>query len=71
MVTETDSSCAYPHSCALDPVLQISADTSENNYTDIELEEKEEGFIGPRLPRMMNDKEFKALMDKFFGDKYN
>ena len=31
----------------------------------------EEGFIGPRLPRMMNNKEFKALMDKFFGDKYN
>ena len=68
MVTDTDSSCAYPHSCALDPVLQISADTSENNYTE---EEKEEGFVGPRLPRMMNNKEFKALMDKFFGDKYD
>ena len=68
MVTDTDSSCAYPHSCALDPVLQISADTSENNHTE---EEKEEGFVGPRLPRMMNNKEFKALMDKFFGDKYD
>ena len=37
---------------------------------DIELEEKAEGFIGPRLPRMMTNSEFKALMDKVFGDKY-
>ena len=37
----------------------------------IVLESKEEGFIGPRLPKVMTDKEFKALMDKHFADKYS
>ena len=32
--------------------------------------EKEEGFIGPRLPRVMSNKEFRELMDKLLGDKY-
>ena len=36
MVTETDSSCADPHSCALDPVLQTYADTSENDYAGLQ-----------------------------------
>ena len=38
---------------------------------DIELEDKEEGFVGPKLPRVMTNKEFKAVMDRLLGDKYN
>ena len=44
----------------------------DNKYANIELEEKEEGFIGPRLPRLMTDEEFKALMRDLFpnSEKY-
>ena len=44
----------------------------DNEYANIELEEKEEGFIGPRLPRLMTDEEFKALMRELFpnSEKY-
>ena len=42
-----------------------------HEHDDIVLESKEEGFIGPRLPKVMTDKEFKALMDKHFADKYS
>ena len=47
-------------------------ETHENKYENIELEEKEEGFIGPRLPRLMTDEEFKALMRELFpnSEKY-
>ena len=58
--------CAQ-HAIELNPV---SDETVDDKSKDIDLEEKEEGFIGPRLPRMMTDKEFKSLMDKVFGDKY-
>ena len=44
---------------------------SEDRYKNMELEEKEEGFIGPRLPRMMTDEEVKALFDKLLGNKYD
>ena len=44
--------------------------SSEDRYKNIELEEKEEGFIGPRLPRMLTNEEVKALFDKLLGDKY-
>ena len=37
---------------------------------DIDIE-KEEEFIGPRLPRVMSDEEFRELMDKLLGDKYS
>ena len=37
---------------------------------DIDLE-KEDEFIGPRLPRVMSDEEFRELMDKLLGDKYS
>ena len=47
-----------------------SQDASENKYTNIELEKKEDGFIGPRLPRMFTDEEVKAIFDKLLGDKY-
>ena len=51
-----------------------SNDNLDNNagdkYENIELEEKEQGFIGPKLPRMLTDAEFKALVDKLSGDKY-
>ena len=47
------------------------AKTSEAKSDYIELEDKEEEFIGPRLPRVMTNGEFKALMDKLLGDKYN
>ena len=33
--------------------------------------EKEEGFIGPRLPKVLSDEEFRELMDKLLGDKYS
>merc|ERR1712105_519937 len=35
------------------PNSKFSEETSNENYEKIELEEKEEGFIGPRLPRML------------------
>ena len=51
---------------------QRLAKTSEvKKYEDIELEDKEEVFIGPRLPRVMTNGEFKAMMDKLLGDKYD
>ena len=43
---------------------------SEDRYMNVELEEKEEGFIGPRVPRMLTDEEVKAIFDKLLGDKY-
>ena len=52
------------------PLSESSGDTSENKHREIELEEKEEGFIGPRLPRMLTDNEVKALFDRLLGDKY-
>ena len=39
----------------------VSDETVDDKIRDIE--EKEQGFIGPRLPRMMTDNEFKAFMD--------
>ena len=47
-----------------------SADTSEDENKNIQLEEQEEGFIGPRLPRMLSDEEVKAIFDRLLGDKY-
>ena len=47
------------------------ANTLEAKCDNTELVDKEEGFIGPRLPRVMTNGEFKALMDKLLGDKYN
>ena len=44
--------------CAADNCL------GETSVENIELEDKEEAFIGPRLPRVMSDEEFKTLMDK-------
>ena len=45
--------------------------TSNTNCKEIELEEKPEGFIGPRLPRMLTDEECEALFKKLLGEKYN
>ena len=44
--------------------------SSDLECKNIELEEKEEGFIGPRLPRMLTDDEVKAIFDRLLGDKY-
>ena len=52
------------------PLSQSSGNTSENKHREVELEEKEEGFIGPRLPRMLTDEEVKAVFDRLLGDKY-
>ena len=52
------------------PLSQSSGDISENRHREIELEEKEQGFIGPRLPRMLTDEEVKAVFDRLLGDKY-
>ena len=43
---------------------------SRTCYENIELEEKPEGFIGPRLPRMLTEEECKALFKRLLGDKY-
>ena len=43
---------------------------SDERYEHVELEVKDEGFIGPRLPRVMSNEEFKTLMDKLLGYKY-
>ena len=46
------------------------AGSSKISYEDIELlEKKPEGFIGPRLPIMLMDEEFEALLKKILGDK--
>ena len=73
LTQNTDSSFAPSQPSVRDPDLNppLSDETLEVKARDIELEEKDEGFLGPRLPRMLTNKEFKALMDKFFGDKYN
>ena len=43
---------------------------SDERCEHIELETKEDGFIGPRLPRVMTNEEFKTVMDKLLGHKY-
>ena len=45
-------------------------ETPENRFKDVELEEKEEGFIGPRLPRILTEVEVKPLIRRVLGDKY-
>jgi len=44
---------------------------AENPPKDIELEEKEIGFIGPRLPRLMTDEEFKAFSQRLLDTTYD
>ena len=70
VVAGSDSSGADSTACVLDPQYNRSVETSENKCRDIELEEKEEGFIGPRLPRMLTNEEVKALFERLLGDKY-
>ena len=48
----------------------MSIETSDEKHKDIELEEKQAGFIGPHLPRMLTDDEVKVLLDKLLDDKY-
>ena len=40
--------------------------TNANDFENIELEEKEEGFIGPRLPRLMTKEEVDVLFKELF-----
>ena len=49
-----------------------TAESNENKFENIELEEKEEGFIGPRLPRLMAKEEVEALFKELFpnSDRY-
>ena len=76
LVKNTDLCCAAPSQpCVRDPDLNpplsdLSVETYEVKAREIELEEKHEGFIGPRLPRMLTDKEVKAIFDRLLGDKY-
>ena len=68
-----------PKNCKITPPFsEISTDWNDllgepsddkNVYESFELEEKEIGFIGPRLPRMMSDEEFQALLTRLHGDK--
>ena len=69
LANNSDSSCAPSQPCVRDPDLNpplsdLSIETFEVKARDIELEEKDEGFIGPRLPRMLTDKEVKAIFDR-------
>ena len=69
-----DLSCNLPQLCVLDPCVvrplpQLSAETFEDE-DKLELKETDEGFIGPRLPRMLSDEEVKAMFDRLLGDKY-
>ena len=52
-------------------VEEEAVNTSEKSDESIELEEKEAGFIGPRLPRLMSDEEVKALIRRLLEDKYD
>ena len=53
-----------------DRVIYLPLPSDDKNvYENSELEEKEIGFIGPRLPRMMSDEEFQALLTRLHGDK--
>ena len=55
----------------IDPAIsQLADEPSEDKCKEIELEYKEEGFIGPRLPRMLTDEEVKAVFDRLLGHKY-
>ena len=54
----------------ISPNLELSDKKLKTEPKEIELEEKEEGFIGPRLPRLMSDEEVKALLDRLLGDKW-
>ena len=49
---------------------RTNEDASKDKPKDIQLEEKEEGFIGPRLPRMLTDEEVKTIFDRLLGEKY-
>ena len=65
--------CVHTSLCKTDKQLSnstFSEETTDEECKNIELEEKEEGFIGPRLPRMMTDEEVKALFKNLLGDKY-
>ena len=75
--TELNDSCSLTMANEVDtepdtnpPLSQSSGNTSENKHSEVELEEKKEGFIGPRLPRMLTDEEVKAVFDRLLGDKY-
>ena len=75
VVKESDPISANSKSCLQNPdnnypLSEKSVETSEEGHRDIELEVKEEGFIGPRLPRMLTDEEVKAIFDRLLGDKY-
>ena len=75
VVKESDPISAHSKSCVQNPdnnhpLSEKSVETSEEGHRDIELEVKEEGFIGPRLPRMLTDKKVKALFERLLGDKY-
>ena len=66
------SECAHTSLCKADQQRSKSTffeETTDENCKNIELEEKEVGFIGPRLRRMMTNGEVKALF-KWFEDKY-
>jgi len=43
---------------------------NSSDIKPIELEEKEEGFIGPSLPRVMSDEECKAFFEKLLGERF-
>ena len=66
------SECAHTSLCKADQQRSKSTffeETTDENCKNIELEEKEVEFIGPRLPRIMTNGEVKAMF-KWFEDKY-
>ena len=43
-------------------------ETIKEESKEIELEEKEEGFIGPKLPRLMSEAEKEAFFKKIYAE---
>ena len=54
------------YECKADDV--SNCETLEDEFKDIELEVKEEGFIGPRLPRLMSETEKEAFFKKIHAE---
>ena len=73
-VPETSKQLVFSHSEPDSARMDENAPVTMKSLTDYfdskfdcfqnnDLEEKEEGFVGPRLPRMMTDQEVKAVLD--------
>ena len=60
------SNCETPEDDS--KVDDLSTCETPEDFKDIELEDKEEGFIGPRLPRLMTDAEKEVFFKKIYSE---